>query len=221
MVLNHQMTLRTLVASLRITGRMMHYKDPETGSHLDRMAHFSQLIARELVEQGRITLDDEEIEHIFRFAPLHDIGKVGIPDDILLKPGQLDSNEWRVMKTHSGIGRAIVDQLIEEFGFSSLPDIEVLRHITELHHEKLDGSGYPHGLKGEEVPIAARIISVSDIFDALTSERSYKSAWTNPEAFAELEAMVQRNLIDADTVAALQKNIADVEEIQQHFSDCS
>jgi HD-GYP domain-containing protein (c-di-GMP phosphodiesterase class II) len=174
MVLNHQTTLRTLVASLRITGKMMHYKDPETSNHLERMAHFSQLIAQEMVERGDAVLDDEEIDHIFRFAPLHDIGKVGIPDEILLKPGQLDINEWAVMKTHSGIGRSIVDQLIDEFDFSTFPDIEILRHITELHHEKIDGSGYPHGLKGDQVPLAARIISVSDIFDALTSERPYK-----------------------------------------------
>ncbi len=219
MVLNHQMTLRTLVASLRITGKMMHYKDPETSNHLERMAYFSQLIAQEMVEQGQIDLDDEEIEHIFRFAPLHDIGKVGIPDDILQKPGRLDTQEWRVMKTHSGIGRAIVDQLIDEFGFAALPDIEILRHITELHHEKIDGSGYPHGLKGEQVPLAARIISVSDIFDALTSERPYKEAWSNQAAFAELEVMVRKNLLDVDSVSALHKNVADVEKIQRVFSE--
>jgi HD-GYP domain-containing protein (c-di-GMP phosphodiesterase class II) len=219
MLLNYQATLRTLVASLRITGKMMHYKDPETGNHLERMAHFSQLIAQEMVAQGQIDLDDEDVDHIFRFAPLHDIGKVGIPDDILLKPGRLDSQEWGVMKTHSGIGRLIVDQLIDEFGFSTLPDIEVLRHITELHHEKINGSGYPHGLSGEAVPLAARIISVSDIFDALTSDRPYKDAWSNQEAFAELDAMVQRNLLASDCVGALRKRCEDVEQIQQLFSE--
>lgn len=94
MVLNHQVTLRTLVASLRITGRMMHYKDPETSHHLERMAHFSQLIAQEMVAQGTLNLDDEEVDHLFRFAPLHDIGKVAIPDEILQKPGRLDTEEW-------------------------------------------------------------------------------------------------------------------------------
>jgi len=219
MLLNHQTTLRTLVASLRITGKMMHYKDPETSNHLERMAHFSQLIAQELVAQQQIELDDEEIDHIFRFAPLHDIGKVGIPDDILQKPGQLDIQEWRVMKTHSEIGRTIVDQLINEFGFSSLPDVEVLRHITELHHEMIDGSGYPHGLSGEAVPLAARIISVSDIFDALTSNRPYKDAWSNGEAFAELDSMVQRDLLDPACVAALKNRHNEIENIQQLFSE--
>jgi HD-GYP domain-containing protein (c-di-GMP phosphodiesterase class II) len=220
MVLNHQATLRTLVSALRITSRMMHYKDPETSSHLERMANFSQLIAQELVAQQQIVLDDEEIDHIYRFAPLHDIGKVGIPDDILQKPGRLDSNEWTVMKTHSGIGRAIVDQLIHDFGFSALPDIEILRHITELHHEKIDGSGYPHGFYGDQVPLAARIVSVSDIFDALTSERPYKEAWSNQAAFAELDRMVQKNRLDVNCVAALQNRLADVETVQHCFSEC-
>ena len=217
MILNHQATLRTLVASLKITGKMMHYKDPETNNHLERMAHFSQLIAQEMVEQGQIHLDDEEIDHIFRFAPLHDIGKVGIPDEILQKPGRLDNQEWRVMKTHSGIGRAIVDQLIDEFGFSSLPDIEVLRYITELHHEMIDGSGYPHGLCGSEVPMVARIISVSDIFDALTSARPYKDAWSNQAALSELDAMVKKNLLDPECVEALKTRQADIEKIQYLF----
>ena len=219
MVLNHQNRLRTLVAALRITSRMMHYKDPETGNHLERMARFSRLIAQELVSQEQTVFDDEEIDHLYRFAPLHDIGKVGIPDDILQKPGQLDTQEWSVMKTHSGIGRAIVDQLINEFGFSSLPDIEILRHITELHHEKIDGSGYPHGLSGGQVPIAARIISVSDIFDALTSARPYKEAWSNQAALAELDALVEKNRLDGDCVAALQNRLGDVRMVQQCFSD--
>ncbi len=219
LVLNHQSTLRTLVAALRITSGMMHYKDPETSNHLERMARFSQLIAQELVEREQVLLDDEEIDHLYRFAPLHDIGKVGIPDDILQKPGRLDSREWTVMQTHSGIGRAIVDQLINEFDFSSLPDIEILRHITELHHEKIDGSGYPHGLSGGQVPLAARIISVSDIFDALTSERPYKAAWTNQAAFAELDAMVQNNWLDPGCVAALQNRLGEVVSIQRCFRD--
>jgi HD-GYP domain-containing protein (c-di-GMP phosphodiesterase class II) len=219
MVLNHQRTLGTLVAALRITSGMMHYKDPETSNHLERMARFSQLIAQELVARGKIFLDDEEIDHLYRFAPLHDIGKVGIPDDILQKPGRLDSKEWTVMKTHANIGRAIVDQLISELGFSSLPDIEILRHITELHHEKIDGSGYPHGLRGRQVPLTARIVGASDVFDALTSERPYKEAWSNRTAFDELDRMVRYNLLAADCVAALQNRVAEVVAIQQGFSD--
>lgn len=219
MVLDHQSTLRTLISALRVSCRMMHYKDPETSDHLERMAGFSQLIAQEMVARQWVDLDDEEIDHIYRFAPLHDIGKVAIPDKILQKAGQLDSVEWSVMKTHSGIGRAIVDQLINEFGFSSLPDIEILRHITELHHEKIDGSGYPHGYRDEQIPLVARIVSVSDIFDALTSPRAYKGAWSNPQALAELEQMVAQNQLDADCVAALQNRLDSVEQIQQLFRE--
>ncbi|SHJ04717.1 metal dependent phosphohydrolase [Malonomonas rubra DSM 5091] len=219
MVLEHQGTLRTLISALRVSSRMMHYKDPETSNHLERMAAFSQLIAQEMIAQQKLALDDEEVEHIYRFAPLHDIGKVGIPDKILQKAGDLDSSEWSVMKTHSGIGRAIVDQLISEFGFANLPDIDILRHITELHHEKIDGSGYPHGYSGDQVPFAARIVSVSDIFDALTSSRPYKQAWSNQRALDELEQMVQRNQLDADCVAALQSRLDSVEQIQKLFAD--
>lgn len=219
MVLDHQSTLRTLISALRVSTRMMHYKDPETGCHLERMASFSQLIAQEMVEREKVVLDDEAIDHIYRFAPLHDIGKVGIPDNILQKPGQLNSGEWSVMKTHSGIGRAIVDQLINEFGFSHLSDVEILRQITELHHEKMDGSGYPNGFKGAQVPFVARIVSVSDIFDALTSNRPYKDTWSNQQAFSELEEMVRNNQLDADCVAALRSRQNEVENIQRLFSE--
>lgn len=219
MVLNHQATLDTLVAALRVTGKLMHYKDPETGSHLERMAHFSRLIASELVAKGLYPLDDEQIDHIFRFAPLHDIGKFGIPDDILLKPGRLDREEWSVMKTHAGIGRDIVEQLVASFGCSDLPDLEILRHITELHHEMIDGSGYPYGLKGDKVPLAARIISVSDIFDALTSKRPYKQPWSNSDALAELQRMADKNLLDHDCVAALASRTPEVSEVQRLFAE--
>jgi len=219
LVLSHQATLRTLIAALRISIGMLHHKDPETGNHLERMARFAQLIAEELVRRGQAELDDEELDNIYRFAPLHDIGKVGIPDRILLKPGRLDEQEWSVMKTHSDIGRSIIDQLIEEFGFAGLPHIEILRQITELHHEKLDGSGYPHGLSGEQVPLVARIVGVSDIFDALTSKRPYKPAWSNQEAFRELEQMSQQNRADSNCVAALKNRLDEVMAIQRQYAD--
>jgi HD-GYP domain-containing protein (c-di-GMP phosphodiesterase class II) len=219
LVLSHQATLRSLIAALRISIGMLHHKDPETGNHLERMARIAQLIAEELVRRGQAELDDEELDDIFRFAPLHDIGKVGIPDRILLKPGRLDEQEWSVMKTHSDIGRSIIDQLINEFGFSGLPNIEILRQIAELHHEKLDGSGYPHGLAGEQVPLVARIVGVSDIFDALTSERPYKPAWTNQEALRELEQLSLQNRADSHCVAALKNRLDEILAIQRQFAD--
>jgi len=219
LVLSHQATLRTLIAALRISIGMLHHKDPETGNHLERMARFSQLIAEELVNRGQADLNDEELDNIYRFAPLHDIGKVGIPDRILLKPGRLDEQEWSVMKTHSDIGRTIINQLIDEFGFAGLPHIEILRQIPELHHEKPDGSGYPHGLSGNQVPLAARIVGGSDIFDALTSERPYKHAWTNEEALRELDKLALQNRADRDCVAALKNRLDEVMAIQRQYAD--
>ena len=219
MVLNHQASIRSLLAALRVSISMMHLKDPETGNHIERMARFARLIAQELVQQKLVDLNDEQIDNLYRFAPLHDIGKVGIPDRILRKPGLLDAQEWIVMKTHSGIGRSIVDHLISEFDFDCLPDAELLQHVVELHHEKIDGSGYPHGLTGSEIPFAARIISISDIFDALTNERPYKRAWSNQEALGELHKLVDLQQVDGNGVAALQNRLAEVVEIQQHFSE--
>ncbi len=219
LVLNHQARIRSLMAALRVSIGMVHLKDPETGNHLERMARFSRLIAEELVRQGQAELNDEQIDNLFRFAPLHDIGKVGIPDRILLKPERLDAQEWSVMKTHSGIGRTIIDRLIDEFGFDSLPDIDLLRDIVELHHEKDDGSGYPHGLSGSQVPLAARIIATSDIFDALTNERCYKQAWSNQDALTELAQLVELQRADDNCVKALRKRLPEVVKIQQRFAD--
>ena len=219
MVLGHQASIRSLIAALRVSTGMMHYRDPETGNHLERMARFSRLIAQQLVEQGKASLNDEQIDNLYRFAPLHDVGKVGIPDRILLKPGQLDAQEWAVMKTHSGIGRSIIDRLIDDFDFDYMPDIDLLRHIVELHHEKIDGSGYPHGLSGDAVPLAARIVSASDIFDALTNARPYKKAWSNADAFSELLQLAERHLLDADCVLALQQRIDEVVTIQEYFAE--
>lgn len=219
LVLSHLARLRTLIAALRISIGMLHYRDPETGNHLERMARFALLIAEEMVNKGQADLDDEELDDIYRFAPLHDIGKVGIPDRILLKPERLNDQEWTVMKTHSDIGRSIIDRLIEEFDFAGMPHIEILRQIAELHHEKPDGSGYPHGLAGDQVPLAARIVGVSDIFDALTSERPYKQAWTNQEALRELEQMSLENRADSACVAALKNRLDEVLTIQQQYAD--
>ena len=219
MVLNHQASVRTLVAALRVTIGMIHYRDPETGNHLERMSRIARLITQDLVRQGMAEVQDEEIDSIYRFAPLHDIGKIGIPDRILLKPAHLNSQEWSVMKSHSRIGRAIIDRLIDEFGFASLPNIPIMREIAELHHEKPDGSGYPYGLAAEEVPLAARITAVSDIFDALTSVRPYKQAWTNQAALDELLRQSDQNRVDGNCVASLQNQMDEVVEIQRRFRD--
>ncbi len=217
-VVNEMAAIRNLLAALKTASEMVHLRDPETGAHLDRMSRFSRLIAEGLVANGKYDFNDEFIEYIFLFSPLHDIGKIGIPDNILLKPGRLNSEEFEVMKTHASKGRQMIDSMVKCFGLETFRSIDVLRNIAECHHESLDGSGYPHGLKGQQIPIEARIITVADIFDALASPRPYKRPWNNEDAFALLEEM-QEIKLDPDCVMVLVNNKQRVEEIQQRFRD--
>jgi len=145
-------------------GLAAEYKDNETGNHVLRMSQFSKLLA---LAAG---LSKEESETILNAAPMHDIGKIGIPDRVLLKPGKLDAEEWEVMQSHVEIGAKILS------GSSSVL-MESAREIALTHHEKWDGSGYPNGVSGEDIPISGRICAICDVFDALTSERPYKEAW--------------------------------------------
>lgn len=216
MVISELTAIRTLLAAVRAARSMTHYRDLETGSHIDRTAHYARLIARELASRYGIT--DEQIEHIFLFSPMHDVGKIGIPDNILRKPSKLDAAEFDIMKTHPVKGREIIDAVLDDFGLSAFGHTDILRNIAEYHHEAVDGSGYPNGLKGKEIPIEARISAVADVFDALTSRRSYKAAWSNEEAFAVLRQMSNSKL-DWDCVEALITNADKVLEIQQRFRD--
>ncbi|MCO6428081.1 HD domain-containing phosphohydrolase [Nitrosomonas communis] len=216
MVINELTAIRTLIAAVRAARSMTHYRDLETGSHIDRTAHYARLIARELASNYDIT--DEQIEHIFLFSPMHDVGKIGIPDNILRKPSRLDDSELDVMKTHPEKGREIIDAVLKDFSLGTFGHVDILRNIAEYHHEAMDGSGYPKGLKGDEIPIEARISAVADVFDALTSRRVYKAAWTNEEAFAVLQKMSNVKL-DRDCVNALINNLDKVIAIQQQFRD--
>ena len=216
MVINELTAIRTLIAAVRAARSMTHYRDLETGSHIDRTAHYARLIARELASNYDIT--DEQIEHIFLFSPMHDVGKIGIPDNILRKPSRLDDSEFDVMKTHPEKGREIIDAVLKDFSLGTFGHVDILRNIAEYHHEAMDGSGYPKGLKGDEIPIEARISAVADVFDALTSRRVYKAAWTNEEAFAVLQKMSNVKL-DRDCVNALINNLDKVIAIQQQFRD--
>lgn len=163
----------TRMEIIRRLGRAAEFRDNETGLHIIRMSKFSQMMG---LEAG---MDEAAAELLLNASPMHDIGKIGIPDRILLKPGKLDAEEWTIMKTHSTIGADILS------GHDS--DLMLMaREIALMHHEKWDGSGYPHGLKGEAIPLVGRIVAVSDVFDALTSERPYKKAWPVEEAVAEI-----------------------------------
>ena len=216
MVINELTAINTLKAAVKTTGGITHYRDPETGSHLDRMSRYSRIIASALSE--KYDLDDAYIEHVFMFSPLHDIGKIGIPDNILLKPSVLDSDEKSIMKTHARKGRDMIDELLENFGLENIKYVDVLRNIAEFHHEAVNGRGYPSGRKGDDIPLEARIVAVADVFDALTSKRPYKDAWANKKAIDTLRQL-SGELLDQDCVDALLDNMDQVERIQKRFSE--
>lgn len=215
MVINELSSIHTLSAVVKATGSITHVRDPETGSHLDRMSRYSRLIAVELADKYH--LDDDYIEHIFMFSPLHDIGKIGIPDNILLKPDKLNDQEYDIMKTHAHKGREMIDELLENFGLENIEHMDMLRNIAEFHHEAVNGNGYPSGIKGDQIPIEARIVAVADVFDALTSIRPYKEAWENKKAIESLLELAGETL-DQDCVNALITNIEQIEEIQKQFN---
>ncbi len=149
---------------LRRLGHAAEYRDEETGDHIIRMSQMCALLAR------KAGWSEQECELILHAAPMHDIGKIGIPDTILLKPGKLNPAEWKIMQTHAEIGGRLLEGNDENL-------FTMAREIALNHHEKWDGSGYPQGLKGEQIPVSGRIAALADVFDALTSTRPYKEAW--------------------------------------------
>ena len=166
---------KTRLEIIHRLGRAAEYKDNETGNHILRMSKVSRIIA-----EG-YGLDSAECDLILNASPMHDIGKIGIPDNVLLKPGKLDAEEWNIMKTHVNLGAAIL-------GHHDSNLLKTSVEITLTHHEKWDGSGYPKGLKGESIPIYGRICAIADVFDALTSVRPYKKAWSVEKAIELLKS---------------------------------
>lgn len=164
----------TRLEIVRRLGIAAEYKDNETGQHIIRMSQYCQLVGREY------GLPKEEQTLLLNASPMHDIGKIGIPDRVLLKPGKLDPPEWEIMKTHTTIGSLIIGDHPSEL-------LRTAKMITLTHHERWDGTGYPNGLKGENIPLYGRIVAIADVFDALTSERPYKHAWTVEDAVEEIK----------------------------------
>lgn len=164
-------------------------RDNETGNHIIRTQHYVKAIAMRLKSLGHYTqeLSDQAIELLFKAAPLHDIGKVGIPDEILLKPGPLTESEWAVMKTHTTIGESVLSAAETTIQINENEDvISKAIKIAGGHHEKWDGTGYPRGLGGQDIPLEARIMSLADMYDALVNKRVYKKAWSHERAVKEI-----------------------------------
>ncbi len=185
--------------------RAAEYRDPETGAHLLRMSHYARLIARV------IGLPEAEQELLLEASPMHDVGKVGIPDAILLKPGRLDETEFAIMKRHPQIGYEIL-------AGSQAPLLQSAATIALTHHEKFDGSGYPNGLAGQDIPLYGRIVAVADVFDALTSERPYKKAWSMERARAFLQEQSGRHF-DPQLVEAFLSAWDEVCAIHARYQD--
>jgi len=185
--------------------RAGEFRDEETGYHLVRMAHYSRLIA------DTIGLEREEAETIELAAPLHDIGKIGIPDQILLKKDRLDGMEWDTMRSHPLIGHEILKGSASKY-------VRMGSLIALGHHEKYDGSGYPNGLVSDHIALCARIVAVADVYDALTSARPYKKAWSSEEAFVFLRQQRGKHF-DPHLVDAFIGVQRDVERIQREMRD--
>lgn len=171
--------------SIHALAHLAETRDPETGNHLRRTQEYVRTLARSLKHHPRFShyLDERTIGQLAQSAPLHDIGKVGIPDHILLKPGKLTPDEWDIMKTHAEIGAEAIAQAIADSA-RPVEFLQIAQEIARGHHEKWDGSGYPRGLVGERIPISARLMALADVFDALICERVYKPPMPFEEAYA-------------------------------------
>lgn len=206
-------------ATIRAMASLAETRDNETGNHIRRTQHYVEALARKLQDHPRFKdeLTDAAIETIFKSAPLHDIGKVGIPDRILLKPGKLTPEEFEIMKTHTTLGRdAIV--AAETDAMLDNPFFRYAKEITYSHQEKWDGSGYPEGLMGNTIPLSARLMAVADVYDALISERVYKSAFTH-EVAVEMIRDGRGSHFDPDMVDAFLSLSEAFRAIAQRFSD--
>jgi putative two-component system response regulator len=210
-VLDEKVRLRTAELNatrldvIRRLGTAAEYKDNETGLHVVRMSYYAQLISR------AAGFSEEHAEIVFIAAPMHDIGKIGIPDHILRKPGELDNQEWETMKKHTTIG-------VEILGDQESELMDMARLIALTHHEKWNGTGYPHGLSGEDIPIEGRVVSLADVFDALTSDRPYKKAWPVEDAVALINKESGEQF-DPRLVIGFNKALPEILEVRDTYSE--
>lgn len=206
------------LAAMVSLAKLAETRDPETGQHLERMSHFSRALALELsqLREYKLYITEDYVQDIFLSSPLHDIGKVGIRDEILLKPGKLTPQEFDDMKRHSVIGGdalSAADERLKDQSFLTLG-----KEIAYHHHEKWDGSGYPYGLKREEIPLSARIVAIADVYDALTSKRVYKEAMPHDKAKKIIEEGTGSHF-DPNLVTAFLKKEKEFLEIRNMYSD--
>jgi HD-GYP domain-containing protein (c-di-GMP phosphodiesterase class II) len=193
--------------------------DRDTGDHLERVGRIARLIAEGLAASHG--LDGELIDQLTLAAPLHDIGKIAIPDAILCKQGRLEAGELAVMRTHVEQGLAVLQRLLAADAIPPQPATELMAAVIATHHERLDGSGYPAGLRGEAIPIAGRIVAVADVFDALTGSRPYRRRVAVAEGLALVQQQAADGLLDRACVAALAARQAQLERIVAFSADAA
>ncbi|UQB41737.1 response regulator [Thiomicrospira microaerophila] len=196
---------RTRLQIVQRLGKAAEYRDEETGSHILRMSHICAFLAK------KIGWTDQQCDLILNASPMHDIGKIGVPDAVLKKPGGLDDGEWELMSAHAIIGAKLL-----EGDDSDL--LAMAKEIALTHHEKWDGSGYPYGLEGEQIPMSGRIAALADVFDALLSERPYKKAWSLEQVVAFLNENKAKHF-DPRLVDVFIENIAEIVKIRNQFSN--
>jgi len=195
----------TQVDVIQRLSRAIEYRDSETGLHIIRMSHYSACLA------SKLGFTKKECEMVLAATPLHDIGKIGIPDNILLKPGKLTPPEWTIMKTHTTIGGELLDG-------SGSKLLTLAKEIALTHHERWDGLGYPNGLKEEKIPLIGRICGLCDVFDALTTKRVYKNAWPVEEAIEEINRE-DGSHFDPKVVKAFNEILSQILKIKNRYED--
>jgi putative two-component system response regulator len=205
-------------ATILALAKLAEHRDPETGAHLERVQCYCRLVSESMALRPRYAavITREFIEAIVRSCPLHDVGKVGIPDRILLKPGKLDPGEFEIMKTHARIGGDTIRALVEQGRRQSF--LQMGMEIAYNHHERYDGTGYPQGLAGQAIPLPARILALADVYDALTSRRVYKPPMTHSQASAIILAGRGQHF-DPDVVAAFVEQAAEFERLARALAE--
>jgi putative two-component system response regulator len=212
-------SLRVQDVTIHALARLAETRDPETGNHLLRTQAYVRSLANQLRREPRHAgqIDDRQVDLLAKSAPLHDIGKVGIPDSVLLKPGKLDAAEWAIMKTHAQIGADAIERAEHDVA-QPVEFLHFAKQIARSHHERWDGSGYPDGLAGEAIPLAARLMALADVYDALISRRVYKAPMPHDTAHDMIMAERGRHF-DPAVVDAFIACHADFRDIAARFAD--
>jgi putative two-component system response regulator len=198
--------------------KLAESRDPETGEHLERMREYCKVLSEQLsrMPKYRPLIDRNFVDNIYAASPLHDIGKVGVDDKVLLKPGKLTDDEWLLMRQHSVIGAETLREVDRQHPGNTF--IRTGIEIAESHHEKWDGSGYPYGLSGEDIPLVARILALGDVYDALTSKRCYKEAFSHEKSRSIIEEGCGKHF-DPDVILAFQETEDEFQRIRRDFVD--